>query len=189
MPQKKKLIAVIVYKFFIYLVLILAIISLVGSWYLLIGGRYKNYQRNQTVTGPQLAEKIRFLSQQAASEQKSAQVIFTPSENQLISLALPGNFDFPSVLIQLSALAQKNNLKIISLEKVELKNSAGAAPASGGLKRASLKIKLLAENYNNLKNFFNGLENSALVFDANSLMLAADSPEVSLNLITYYYAD
>ena len=178
-------------KFFAYLVLLLVVISFVVGYFLIIDGNYYTYKQSKYVILPQLIERTKFLNQKLALDKQMAQQVFNPQEERLISLALPSEFDFSNTLIQLTSLAKKNNINVVSLERIEVKNNkATSTPQNGnGLVMVNLKMKLIVDDYNNFKNFLRDLEVSVNMFDVNSLLVSTGNPESSVNLITYYYPE
>ena len=102
----------------------------------------------------------------------------------LADLALPENFNFSNLAVQLDALAENNGFKISSLE-----NRAAVADqftvSDPSLKGIDVTIKLKGGSYDNFKKLLKSLEASILYFNVSGISYAGDGYEIQLR--TYYY--
>ncbi|MFA4871796.1 MAG: hypothetical protein WC610_01930 [Patescibacteria group bacterium] len=197
-------------RFFKAIILLIIMAVLVLGYFMVIKGQYKKLQKSQKIDLVQLQNMINRLEKDNAymTENIDKNIEFSPAEERLLSLALPDQFDFPSLIIQLGSLAGRYGFTVAN---INAKEAVGIAkPKSGGqdtsksqnfspsednnsqLKKINVEMAVVGGNYNAFKNFIQAMENSVMFFDVLSVNFKAGdiaAQKYSLNFATYYFKE
>lgn len=188
-------IKILIDKFFGFVVIFVAIVILVIGYFILIQDEYGEIRRKEKVDLIRIQSLIDKLAREDIQGKHANQLLeFTPVEEHMISLALPDEFDLPSLMIQLEGMAKKNNFAVESIEAkyptVAADNKKNkTATANVPLKKINVGVTVVGGNYDNFKAFLGSLENSIMIFDPSSVAFTGDgaNQKYKLNLVTYYY--
>lgn len=184
----QKELAVFTNQFFTPIIFILMTMILLGGYFLVIRVQYGNLVKSRDVDLVELEESINEINQQLAffSQYAKEEVGFTDEEKDLLSRILPDNFDFPSVVVQFTSLAETYDAKVLSVDVDEGLNSEVVFGADKFLRKVDINAEVYVENYDKWRRFISSLESSAMVFDVKSINFSGSS-NYSLKLSTYYY--
>ena len=112
---------------------------------------------------------------------------FTPEEEKKLSLALPDNFDLPSIIIQLSKLASDHRFVVENIEAEEI-NSNGLK--SSLIKRVDIRASISgikSGDYDDFYRFIGALESSLMIFNVQAISFDPQNSKYQIELSTYYY--
>ena len=197
-------------RFFKTIILLIIIAVLALGYFVVIKDQYKKLQKSQKIDLVQLQNTINRLENDNAymTENIDKNIEFSPAEERLLSLALPDQFDFPSLIVQLGSLAGRYGFTVANINVKEA--SAVAKPKSGGqdtgknqnpgtpednnsqLKKVNVEIAVIGGSYDAFKNFIRAMENSVMFFDVLSINFKAEdiaAQKYSLNFATYYFKE
>jgi Tfp pilus assembly protein PilO len=183
---------ILINQFFTPVVLMVILVVLLAGYLLVVKAEYRRLaDRQQDLSNLErlvgdLRDKQRILEQYRARAFQ-----FSASEEKLLNLALPNEFDFSSLVMQLKGLADKYNFLINDIKVSDTDGQLAAAQANGNktpLKKVDIEIVVSADSYDKFKSFLAGLESSIMFFDIVAVDFASDRPVYTLDLITYYYA-
>lgn len=181
----------IVHRFFKWIIAAVAVLILIGGYFLVIKDGYQRLKKSQDVDLVKGRESITELRQRLAelSGYANETVAFTPTEEHLLALVLPDEFDFSSIVIQLTALAEKNNFLVEGLDLEDDNNNQnnGKPNVVGQLHKVKIRLKVIGDNYNDFRNFLAALETSVMLVDVISVSFSPETSNYELNLMTYYY--
>lgn len=180
-------------QYFIFVVLGVAIIVLMVGYVLVINGQIKQYQQSTYVELPQIRSAVNQLDMQKQSleaDEKNG-LAFTMKERELLSLMVPEQFDFSSITVQLSGLAQQYGFLVTKLEAAEDKrDTAGATTAKtkeNPVKRVNIKMSVSGNEYESFKQLISAIENSVMLLDIQSLTFSESGTTFEFELLGYFY--
>ncbi len=179
-------------RFFPWIAFLVFIIVLAIGWGVILQNNYNNLQRSMAFV-PKMDQQIKSYRQEAGAVGGNIDrtINFSESDDKLLSLALPSNPDFSSIMIQIDNAARKNNflandIKMGSVQAYDKKD------ASSKIKKVDLSVSLAGGSYDNLKTFISDLEKSLMSFDVISIQFGGgkeSSGGYNLNLVVYYYPE
>ncbi|MFA5029190.1 MAG: hypothetical protein WC518_00370 [Patescibacteria group bacterium] len=194
-PLKKKegRFGFIVNQFFPLMVVVIFLAVLIGGYLLVVRWQYEklissraDLQRLKTgIINLEQREKL-------LKKYQSEGFRFSENEQDLLSLALPKDFDLPAFIIQLKNLADNygfliNNIKITETAAGAAGNKVQVAEQANHLKKLGIELELIGGDYGNWKKVLTAMESSIMIFDVTALDFSADNPVYKLKLVTYYY--
>ncbi|HNW09555.1 MAG TPA: hypothetical protein PK619_02095 [bacterium] len=194
LPFKNKLerirkeIAAFINQFFAPIVFLLVVVILVGGYFFIIRVQYANLVKSRDVDLTGLEKEITKLNQELVlfSQYVKEDVGFTDKDRELLSRALPDKFDFPSIVVQFTALAQKYDVEVLSINIKENLKDEAYWPQNPALKKVNINVGVFVENYDKWRRFIKALESSVMVFDVQSISFSSAS-NYSLDVAAYYY--
>lgn len=175
-------------KNFTLVAVLIAVVIFVIGYLLVIAPKWKvrstkNQQLNlslQQISGLELQSN--FLSQY------SSQLLnFEPKEERKIAMALPDEFDLPSIVVQLSKLA--SDYKFI-LENISVDELGSNGVDITNLKRVDIEMTVNGvdgSGYGEFSKFIEAIESSIMIFDVKAISFTPDEDGYRLELSTYYY--
>ncbi|MBI5765850.1 hypothetical protein HZA71_01320 [Candidatus Falkowbacteria bacterium] len=197
-------------RFFKAIILLIIIAVLALGYFMVIKDQYKKLQKSQKIDLVQLQNTINRLAKDNTymTENIDKSIEFSPAEERLLSLALPDQFDFPSLIVQLGSLAGRYGFTVAN---IDVKEVVGIAkPKSGDqdtdesqnpsppednnsqLKKVNVEIAVVGGSYDAFKNFIQAMENSVMLFDVLSVNFKAEdiaAQKYSLDFVTYYFKE
>lgn len=168
------------------LMLLLVILVLTLGFFLVIRNQYVKLEKSRQIDLVQIKNSVNLLEQKkAVFEQYAGQAVeFSPSEKFLLSLALPEKFDFPSIVIQATTLAQKFGFLVANIEVAE---PAAKEAVSSGPRPVNIKLDLAGGDYARFKDLLAGIESSVMIMDLKAVSYMPAKANYRLDLTTYYY--
>jgi Tfp pilus assembly protein PilO len=166
----------------------MAIIILIVGYFTVISPKLKIKEGRAKVLST-LSKEVRSMQSESESLSRYSDNLleFTSKEEWFLSLALPDEFDLPSIVVQLTKLASDNKF-IVNNIAAEPVNSNGVT--SGNLKKVDIEMSVNGvegSDYGNFSNFIDALESSIMIFDVNSISFTPNEIGYKLELSTYYY--
>lgn len=194
---------------FKWVLVFLVIIILVLGYFIILQEPISRLKDSYNQKLPALVKIVKILEERKVflSQNLNTGLSFTPSEEHLLSSALPGSFDFSSILIQIASLVKEFNFMVNNVVISEVKEAAPAAlPEEGlaadadtgiiaksavqadalGLKKVNIDLEVSGGNYDDFKRLIEALESSRMIFDVKAVNFSG-SESYKLNLVTYYY--
>jgi len=176
-------------RYFRPIVFLVVILVLAAGYFMII----KPKLEIRTTTNQELAVlEDRLNKLKADSEflsQYSNKIIeFTPEEERKLSLALPDEFDLPSIIIQLTKLA--GDYKFI-VENIQAEEVSVNGLADKNIKRVDIEMSVSGvggNDYGNFSKLIEALESSIMIFDVKAVSFNPQEIGYKLELSTYYYA-
>ena len=104
----------------------------------------------------------------------------------MIELSLPDDFNFTSIAAQFNSLAQAYGFNIVSFNADKMADND--ISQKNHFRKAKISVSLVGGTYDDLKNLLNAIENSAMIFDVNSINFSG-SNSYNLEIITYYFSN
>lgn len=167
----------------LFIVLIVVAVLFVG-YMQIIDVQCQKYwlSKHQTLAG--IKSQNNLLSSALSDYQSIPPAAITAGDKALADLALPENFDFSNLAVQLNALAENNGFKISSLENREAEADNFTASDSN-LRGVDVTIKLKGGSYDNFKKLLQAMETSILYLNVSGISYGDDGYEIQSR--TYYY--
>lgn len=137
-----------------------------------------------------LEENVRKLKTDSEflSQYSSKIIEFTPAEERQLSLALPNEFDLPSIIVQLTKLA--SDYKFI-VENIQAEEVRANGLTDKNIRRVDIKMSvngIKGNDYSNFSKLIEALESSLMIFDVKAISFTPKEIGYKLELSTYYYA-
>lgn len=188
-------------RVFLLLMVLIALIIVLAGYFLIIKDSYSRLVMSRKSQLNELIQLKDSLQAQKSQLQNPANLAlaFTASEERLVNLALPDEFDLASVLIQLEGLAKNSGfaIKAVSAEEAKLvpaaeNSSTGQTAAktdsnSRQVKKVNLKLELVGNGYDSFRKLISDLESSIMFFNVEAMEIGKDSSAYRFNLAAYYY--
>ncbi|MEK7167595.1 MAG: hypothetical protein AAB791_01180 [Patescibacteria group bacterium] len=183
---------------FLSLMALIALIIIIAGYFLLIKDSYSQLVVSRKDQLAQLTQMKDSLQTQKSQLQNpaNATLTFAPSEERLVNLALPDEFDLSSALIQLEGLAKNSGFAISAISSEEAKPvpavENGTKPVKTNLnnnevKKIDLRLELVGDGYDSFRKLISDLESSIMFFDVEAVEMGKDSSSYRLSLSTYSY--
>lgn len=194
LPLKNKLerirkeVAVLISQFFAPIIFLLVVVILAGGYFFIIRVQYTTLVKSRDIDLVALEKQISDLNQQLSvfSNYAKEDVGFTDKDRDLLARALPDRFDFPSIVVQFTALAKDYDVEVLSINIKESLKDDVYWPQNPALRKANISVEVFVENYDKWRRFIKALESSVMIFDVQSINFSGVS-NYSLELATYYY--
>ncbi|MDX9892805.1 MAG: hypothetical protein RB292_00120 [Patescibacteria group bacterium] len=114
----------------------------------------------------------------------------SPSDISRIEQILPSDKDVGGLFVQFQNIALENNLLLAGISVNEVPPASTDAKNSN-LKELNISVDLVnlgaAGDYRGFKEFLKSIENNLRIFDTNAVYFDPESPNYSVNIVTYYY--
>ncbi|PJE58475.1 MAG: hypothetical protein COU81_00550 [Candidatus Portnoybacteria bacterium CG10_big_fil_rev_8_21_14_0_10_36_7] len=187
-PEPQNKYAEALNKYFKVVLILVAIIVFVAGYYWVIIPKLKiKADKDQGLAVLQAEVDQLKVDSDYLSKYSSTLIEFTPEEDHKLNLALPNDFDLPSILVQLTTLASSHGFVA---DNISANESSANVSSDSNIKRVDLAMKVTSANGNNYDNFgrfIAALESSLLIFDVRSISFRPDEIGYKLELVTYYY--
>lgn len=175
-------------KYFKFVVILLVIIVVISGYYLIISPKWQSKKAKDEALLSLQNEVNKFKADSDFLSQYSSKIIeFTPEEERKLSLALPSEFDLPSIIVQMTKLASTHKFIVGNIQADEvLANGLN----DKNLKRVDLEMTIngvAGNNYGDFGRFITALESSLMIFDVKSISFTPEEIGYKLELSTYYY--
>jgi len=184
-------------NFFWPIMLLLAVAVFLGGYTYLLKQTYTDLITQQQKRLTQVNKTIEDLKEQdkKLDELKTAGISFDQQEELLINSALPSSYDYASVVIQITSLAERYGFVITGLDVSEMstdtRSRSGqaetASPLPSGVKGVEISLEAAGGSYSSWREFVNALENSAMLLDVKAVDMSLEDGSYSLELMSYYY--
>lgn len=161
--------AALIDKYHNWLILVVAVITLVAGYFFLIAKEIEKLNESRIVTLKTLENQNEYLQQESKKMLGfiDSSVEFTPIEEYLLSRALPTHFDFPSVVMNLTETAKSNGFIITSIDSKDFP----AKDSGAELNRSDVIIEVIGGDYDSFKRLLQDWENNLMFFDVIALEL------------------
>lgn len=180
-------------QYFLLVLCALVVLVLALGYALVISEQVQHYQQSTYVELPQIRAAVDQLDAQkkALEADEKNGLAFTTQERQLLGLMVPEQFDFSSITVQLSSLAQQHGFLVTKLEAVEDKrdvvSTATAKNAENTLKKVKIKMTVSGKEYESFKQLVAAIEGSVMLLDMQSLTFSNSGTSFDLELLGYFY--
>lgn len=176
-------------RLFIYeiypLVIVLIMVAVLFIGYMqIIDVQLQNYRLSKYQLLASAKVQNQLLASVLDGYRSAAPEEIAPAERALADLALPEEFDFSNLAVQLNAMAENNGFKISSLEN-RAAEADNFTAADANLKGVDVTVRLKGGDYGSLKKLLNDLKTSILYLNVNGLSYQESGYELQLR--TYYY--
>ena len=175
-------------RYFRLIIFLAVVIVLAIGYWLVLAPKWENkIEKNQNLLSlrgqvDKLKADSDFLSQYS-----SKIIDFTPAEERQLSLALPDEFDLPSIIVQLTKLA--SDYKFI-VEDIQAEEVGANGLADKNIKRVDIEMSVSGvggNDYGNFSKLIEALESSLMIFDVKAISFTPQEAGYKLELSTYYY--
>ena len=170
------------------LLLIAAVILIAGYFLVLVPKWEAKNVRNDSLMELQGRVSQLQANSEFLSKYSSNALEYQPTEERMLSLALPDEFDLPSIIVQLTKLAGEHNFIAKNIEAAE---SLSGVAGNSKIKKVDIKLTVTGvdggSDYSNFSAFVGALESSLMIFDVKAISFAPNNPEYQMELSTYYY--
>ncbi|MEK7653078.1 MAG: hypothetical protein AAB358_01170 [Patescibacteria group bacterium] len=186
-------------QFFAPIVALIFVAIVIIGYFLVLKIQYAEFVQSRDVDLNRLNQSINDLREKKEmfNQKIGLSVAIDPAEERLLSLALPDGYDFPSILVQLTTLAEDSNFAVKNIEINETNLSAPKAGEAaikssvGGqkLKKVNIRMELAGGSYYDWKNLLTNIESSAMIFDILAIEYVPEKSDHTLSLVAYYYSN
>lgn len=176
-------------RYYKIIIFVFAVSVMAAGYFLLLVPKWdvKN-TRNDSLTALQGRVSELYANSEFLSKYSSNVLDYQPIEERMLSLALPDEFDLPSIIIQLTKLASEHDFIAKNIEAAE---SLSGVAGNSRIKKVDIKLTVSGTDsgidYSNFGNFVAAIESSLMVFDVKAISFSPDNPDYQLELSTYYY--
>ncbi len=182
----------IVDNFFLPVLILLAVAVFMGGYMYLLKQAYTDLVTVQQKRLNQVEKTIEDLKKQEQDldKLKTAGISFDQSEKELLNAALPDEYDFASIVIQLTYLAEEYGFTVTSLEiepAKPAKNEDNQITLPAGVKAVDISLEAQGVDYLGWKRLVSALEGSAMIIDVKAVNMVVEEGTYSLELTSYYY--
>lgn len=180
-------------QYFIFVLFGIVVLVLVLGYVLVVRDQVVQYQQSTYVELPQIRAAVDQLDAQkkALEADEKNGLAFTAQERQLLGLMVPEQFDFSSITVQLSSLAQQYGFLVTKLEATEDKrdvaNGSTTKKAEDPLKKVKIKMTVSGKEYESFKQLVTAIEGSVMLLDMQSLTFSNSGTSFDLELLGYFY--
>ncbi|MFA6422632.1 MAG: hypothetical protein WCV92_04500 [Candidatus Buchananbacteria bacterium] len=184
--QKKLSLYFFIERYFKIIAPVLFILVLVIGYFLVIGAQLKIYREYKNVSFSNAVEENKRLNDSKAYLKEAVKTSFlSPEEEKYLSVAVPGDFEFTSIVSQLTPLAQAYGFNVVSIEADKLK-TANESNQPYNLRTIKISLNISGGDYNQFKSFLDGMEKSAMIFDIQSVSFGKNN-SFQLEILGYYF--
>jgi len=183
----------LVSQYFSFVLASIAVVVLMLGYVLVIDGQIKHYQQSTYVELPQIrsaVDQLEAKKQSLEADEKNG-LAFTAKERELLSLMVPEQFDFSSITVQLSGLAQQYGFLVTQIEAVEDKRDVSQNMASKkteeSIKKVKIKMSVSGQEYESFKQLISAIESSVMLLDLQSLTFSNSGTSFDLEILGYFY--
>lgn len=170
-------------KYFKVLLPVVFILVLIAGYFLVIDGQLKYYNNSKEIDLPNvMSENQRLISNKKNYKEIISKTLLEKGEEKLISMAVPDDFYFTSIVTQLTSLAKAYNFSVVSIDADKIKSAVSVK----GINSIKINANVVGGDYNQFKSFLNGMENSAMIFDIQSISFSKGN-SYQLEIIAYYF--
>lgn len=170
-------------RYFKILLPLAFIIVLVAGYFLVIAGQLKYYNNSREIDLPNvLSENQRLIENKKNYKKIVSKPLLDAGDDKFIAMAVPDDFYFTSIVTQLTSLAKAYNFNVVSIDADKIKSVTSA----NGIKSIKINANVVGGDYNQFKSFLNGMENSAMIFDIQSITFSKGN-SYQLEIIAYYF--
>ena len=180
-------------KFFNWIIALVVVAVLILGYYLIINKQYQALVKSRDVDLVEVENTIAGLQHAVNSivQDVDRSVEFTDAEEKLLALALPKQLLFPSLIVQLEAMAQTTGFWVETVAVNEPKTKiVDNSVDNTKLKKVNVDLVVVGGDYDRFKRFLTALENSIIAFDVivvDFQDLGEGSFKYELSIVTYYY--
>ena len=187
--QADKKSAELLNRYFRLIVFLAVIVVLAVGYWLVLAPKWEiKIKKNQNLSALQDSVNKLKADSDFLSQYSSKIIDFTPTEERQLSLALPDEFDLPSIIVQLTKLA--SDYKFI-VEDIQVEEVGANGLADKNIKRVDIEISVSGvggNDYGNFSKLIEALESSLMIFDVKAISFTPQEVGYKLELSTYYYA-
>jgi hypothetical protein len=180
-------------QYFIFVLFGIVVLVLTLGYVLVVRDQIQQYQQSTYIELPQIRAAVDRLDAQKKAleiDEKNG-LAFTSQERQLLGLMVPEEFDFSSITVQLSGLAQQYGFLVTKLEAVEDKrdtaNTVNTKKVEDTVKKVKIKMSVSGKEYESFKQLVSAIEGSVMLFDTQSLTFSNSGASFDLELLGYFY--
>jgi len=173
-------------KYFKIVAPLLFVLVIALGYFIVIGQQLKAYSDSKNIDLAKAVLQNRTLKDSKLYYKKALNNSFlSPDDEKYLSMAVPNDFNFTSIVSQLTSLAQAYNFNAVSINVDTLKLSSESMQ-SNTIKSIKINLNIAGGDYAQFKSFLNGMENSAMVFDIQSVSFTK-SNSYQLEILSYYF--
>ena len=167
-----------------WIALVLFVIIMVLGYLIVLKDKYNNYVQSKNVNLAGIEQALKNVENSKSAIQNVKKVTLSDSEGRLIDMAIPKEFDFNSVVSQLTSLVEANNFSVNNIE-VDKDISKEDLLLKQNVKSVKISMSVTGENYESFKRLLSAIEQSSMIFDVISVDFNSNQ-SYSLTIKSYY---
>jgi len=194
--QKNSQLQIVFVKYYKLITALVVILIFVASYYFIFEPQYillsQGGEYNLQTLKRDLAEKKKYFQDLKALVNNYKKI--DKDDIEKLDKILPYEKDIAGLFVQFQNLAQKNNLLLsdISINDAIPDLEIPKVSNDVSVEKLNISINLFGSKENSYKevnNFLNSLEENLRLFDVIGVYFAPDSPNYSINILTYYLTE